>query len=41
MGRLVSRGKGDEIGEVSEEKWGKGIKFEMYIRKISNKNLKR
>jgi hypothetical protein len=29
VGGLVSRGRGDRIGEVSEGKRGKGITFEM------------
>ena len=41
VGRLVSSGRWEGVGEgcFSEGKPGKGITFEMYIKKISNKNL--
>jgi hypothetical protein len=29
VGRLMNRGRRDEVGGFSEGKWGKGIKFEM------------
>jgi hypothetical protein len=36
LGGLVSRGRGKGCG-FSEEKLGKGVTFEMEIKKISNK----
>jgi hypothetical protein len=38
VGGLVSMGQGGGIRGFSEGKPGKGITFEMYIEKISNKN---
>jgi hypothetical protein len=34
---LGTRGSGEGIGDFSERKLGKGITFEMLIKKISNK----
>jgi hypothetical protein len=39
VGGLVSRGTGNRIGGFLEGKWEKGIKFEMEIKKTSNKNI--
>jgi hypothetical protein len=38
---LVSRGRGKGIGDFSEGKQGKGITFEMEIKKISNKKKRK
>jgi hypothetical protein len=37
VGGLGSRGSVEGIGDFSERKLGKGITFEMQIKKISNK----
>jgi hypothetical protein len=39
--RVREQGVGKGGRGFSERKPGKGIKFEMYIKKISNSNLKR
>jgi hypothetical protein len=41
VGDLGSRGSRDGIGDFLERKLGKGITFEIYIKKISNKNFKK
>jgi hypothetical protein len=41
VGGLVSRGRGYGIGMCLEGIWRKGIEFELYIKKISNKNVHR
>jgi hypothetical protein len=40
VGGLMSRGEGEWYRGLSEGKPGKGITFEMYIKKISNKKKK-
>jgi hypothetical protein len=41
VSRLGSRGRGRRDRGFLEEKVGKGITFEIYIKKISNKNFKK
>jgi hypothetical protein len=37
----VSRGRGNWMGGVLEGKQGKGIKFEMQLKKVSNKKIRK